>query len=141
MLKMDSRVRSEVGRTDSPCGEWSFRPLNAPLIMRKETFHHLRKNYLHVQLTALFSIIVYFLCQIGFCCSTSCRTKKQKRRDFSGRSPKVFCWWFLEHMGVFYATTIELLVSVTTPAPYVSCIGQAVCRDFDTGNAMGSGTA
>ena len=40
-------------------------------------------------------------------------------------------------MGVFYATTIGLWASVTTPAPYVSCIGQAACRDFDKGNAMG----
>ena len=43
-------------------------------------------------------------------------------------------------MGVFYATTIELLVSVTTPAPYVSCIGQAAGRAFYKGNVMGSGT-
>ena len=48
---------------------------------------------------------------------------------------------FIERMGVFYATTIGLWASLTTPAPYVSCIGQAACRDFDTGNAMGSGTA
>ena len=53
-------------------------------------------------------------------------------------SPKSFFVGFMERMGVFYATTIELLVSVTTPAPYVSCIGQAAGRDFDTGNAMGS---
>jgi hypothetical protein len=33
---------------------------------------------------------------------------------------KFFVGGFIEHMGVFYATTIELLVSVTTPAPYVS---------------------
>jgi hypothetical protein len=48
---------------------------------------------------------------------------------------------FREHMGVFYATTIGLWDSVTTPAAYVLCIGQAACRDFDTRNAMGSGTA
>jgi len=29
-----------------------------------------------------------------------------------------------------------LWAMVTTPAPYVSCIGQAACRDFDKGNAM-----
>ena len=35
---------------------------------------------------------------------------------FSGLSPKsFFVVGFIEHMGVFYATTIELLVSVTTP--------------------------
>ena len=26
-------------------------------------------------------------------------------------------------------------------SPYVSCIGQAACRAFEKGNAMGSGTA
>jgi hypothetical protein len=41
-------------------------------------------------------------------------------------------------MGVFYATTIGLWASVTTPAAYVSCIGQAACRAFDKGNAMES---
>jgi len=44
-------------------------------------------------------------------------------------------------MGVFYATTIGFLASFATPAPYVSCIGQAACRDFDKENTMGSGTA
>jgi len=44
-------------------------------------------------------------------------------------------------MGVFYATTIGFLTLFTTPAPYVSCIGQAACRDFDKENTMGSGTA
>jgi len=64
-------------------------------------------------------------------------------RDFlTGLSPKsFFVVGFIEHMGVFYATTIELLVSVTTPAPYVSCIRQAACRAFDKGIIMGSGTA
>ena len=56
----------------------------------------------------------------------------------TGLSPKsFFVAGFIEHMGVFYATTIGLLAFVTTPAPYVSCIGQAACRDFDNGNAMG----
>jgi len=53
----------------------------------------------------------------------------------------IFVAEVLEQMGVFYAKTIEVLVSLTTPAPYVSCIGQAASRDFDTGNAMGSDTA
>jgi hypothetical protein len=61
---------------------------------------------------------------------------------FSGLSPKSFsAAAFIEHMGVFYATTIGFLTSFTTPAPYVSCIGQAACRDFDKENTMGSGTA
>ena len=53
--------------------------------------------------------------------------------------PKKFycCWVFIEHLGVFYATTIGLLASVTTPVPYVSCIGQAACRAFDTGKYHG----
>jgi hypothetical protein len=64
------------------------------------------------------------------------------RHKNSGLSPKSFpVTVFIERMGVFYATTIGLWASVTTPAPYVSCIGQAACRDFDKGNAMGSGTA
>jgi len=64
-------------------------------------------------------------------------------RDFlTGLSPKsFFVVGFIEHLGVFCATTIELLVSVTTPAPYVSCIGQAAGRAFEKGNVMGSGTA
>jgi hypothetical protein len=61
---------------------------------------------------------------------------------FSGLSPKSFsAAAFIEHMGVFYATTIGFLTSFTTPAPYVSCSGQAACRDFDKENTMGSGTA
>jgi len=44
-------------------------------------------------------------------------------------------------MGVFYATTIGFLASFTTPAPYVSCLGQAAGRDFDKENTRGSGTA
>jgi len=55
--------------------------------------------------------------------------------------PKKFFVGFIEHLGVFYATTIGLLPSFTTPAPYVSCIGQAACRAFDKGNVIGSGTA
>jgi len=54
---------------------------------------------------------------------------------------KVFIAGFVEHLGVFYATTIRFVASLTTPAPYVSCIGQAAGRAFDKGNAMGSGTA
>jgi len=53
----------------------------------------------------------------------------------------IFVAEVVEQMGVFYATKIGLLGSLTTPAPYVSCIGQAAGRDFDTGNAMGSDTA
>ena len=64
-----------------------------------------------------------------------------KIKTAPGLSQKSFFVGFIEHLGVFYATTIELLVSVTTPAPYVSCIGQAACRAFDRGNVMGSGTA
>jgi hypothetical protein len=57
-------------------------------------------------------------------------------------SPKsYFVAGCIEHMGVFYATTIWLWASFTTPAPYVSCIGQAARKDFDKVNAMGSGTA
>jgi hypothetical protein len=60
----------------------------------------------------------------------------------SGLSPKSFsAAAFIEHMGVLYATTIGFLASFTTPAPYVSCIRQAACRDFDKENTMGSGTA
>jgi hypothetical protein len=60
----------------------------------------------------------------------------------TGLSPKrFFVTGVIERMGVFYATTIRLLPSFTTPAPYVSCIGQAACRVFDKGNVMGSGTA
>jgi len=59
--------------------------------------------------------------------------------------PRSFAIFFVAgcigHKGVFYATTIGLLASLTTPAAYVLCIGQAACRDFDTRNAMGSGTA
>jgi hypothetical protein len=59
--------------------------------------------------------------------------------------PRTFAIFFVAgcigHKGAFCATTIGLLASLTTPAAYVLCIGQAVCRDFDTGNAMGSGTA
>ncbi len=61
---------------------------------------------------------------------------------FVGLSPKSFIVAGVEgHLGVFYATTIGLWASVTTPVPYVSCIRQAACRDFDPGNTMGSGTA
>jgi hypothetical protein len=48
---------------------------------------------------------------------------------------------FIEHMGVFYATTIWQLASVMTPAPYVSCPGQAASRAFEKENTMGSATA
>jgi hypothetical protein len=53
------------------------------------------------------------------------------RENPAGLSLKSFLLLGVEHLGIFYATTIELLVSVTTPAPYVSCIGQAACRAFD----------
>jgi hypothetical protein len=60
----------------------------------------------------------------------------------AGLSPKSFsAAAFIEHMGVFYTTTIGFLASFTTPAPYVSCIGQAAFRDFDKENTLGSGTA
>ena len=59
-----------------------------------------------------------------------------------GLSPKSFIVAGVEgHLGVFYATTIGLCLLSRPPVPYVSCIGQAACRDFDTGNTMGSGTA
>jgi len=64
------------------------------------------------------------------------------RQSLSGFSSESFSIaGFVEHMGVFYATTIWLWASFTTLSPYVSCIGQAACSAFDKGNAMGSGTA
>ena len=54
--------------------------------------------------------------------------------------PTRFFAGVIERMGVFYATTIGLWAFATTPAPYVSCIGQAARGAFDTGNVMGSGT-
>ena len=61
---------------------------------------------------------------------------------FSEFSPKSFIVaWFAGHLGVFYATTIGLWASVTTPVACVSFIGQAACSAFDPGDTMGSGTA
>jgi hypothetical protein len=57
------------------------------------------------------------------------RTKKQKDKKLANRNKRAW--------GFFYATTICSYAGITTPAPYVSCTGQAACRDFDKGDALG----
>ena len=44
---------------------------------------------------------------------------------------------FIEHMGVFLRHNHILIDLLTTPAPCVSCPGQAACRAFDKGNTSG----
>jgi hypothetical protein len=89
--------------------------------------------YINPLLGMILQLLKFFnLPQLLFFCQL------QVEQDFL---QKVFFAGFIERMGVFYATTIRLWASVTTPAAYVLCIEQAVCRAFDKGNAMGSGTA
>jgi len=44
---------------------------------------------------------------------------------------------FIEHMGIFLRHNHILIDLLTTPAPCVSCPGQAACRAFDTGTTSG----
>ena len=56
---------------------------------------------------------------------------------FSGLSPKSFFAMFIEYMGVFLRHNNILIDVLTTPAPCVSCHGQAARRAFDKGNTSG----
>lgn len=78
MLKMDSRVRSEVGRIDRPGNEWSVLPLYAPLMIRNEVSRHTR-NILMLNFLSLY----HFFVNLDFAGNLSARERKGREAAFS----------------------------------------------------------